>query len=150
MNFWTKYRNILITIEDQQEALTKSGWSYWFAKANIPGSNFKALQTKACEDPYYAYSFAENVSGADIKYCQEYACKDSYCAYMFAKDIFGANIKYCQQYACKDPHWSYLFAIDIPNSDKKYCLKHAFPEDKYGPDIWKSEYNKFIMQKACE
>lgn len=150
MNFWNKYYENLLTIEDQKEALIHYDSSYWFAKANIPGSNFKALQEKCCEDSCFAYLFAKDITVADIEYCQRHACKDPKFAFLFAKDIFGANIKYCQQYACKDPHWSYLFAIDIPNSDKKYCLKHAFPEDKYGPDIWKSEYNKFIMQKACE
>src|SRR5690554_6409366 len=87
-------RNILITIEDQQEALTKSEWSYNFAKAKIPGSDFKALQAKACENPYYAYMFARDVPEADIQYCQEHACKDFGYAHWFARDIYGADIKY--------------------------------------------------------
>jgi len=42
------------------------------------------------------------------------------------------------------------FAIYIRKSDKEYCFKHAYPEDKLGPDRWKSEYNKYIMKQACE
>src|SRR5690606_15776118 len=74
-------RNILITIEDQQEALTDSCWSYYFAKAKIPGSDIKALQAKTCEEPCYAYIFARDMVGADIEYCQEYACKKPGYAY---------------------------------------------------------------------
>jgi len=39
----------LLTLEDQKEALKNPCWSFWFAKVNIPGSDFKALQAKACE-----------------------------------------------------------------------------------------------------
>ena len=124
MNFEYKLDNNLLTLEDQKEALKNPYQSYWFAKANIPGSDFKALQTKVCEDPYFAYKFAKNIPGADIKYCQEHACKNS--------------------------NWAFFFAADIPKSDKEYCFKHSFPEKEYGPNKWKSEYNKFIMQKACE
>ena len=106
------------------KALTNPGLAYHFAKANIPGPDFKALQAKACEDPYYAFLFARYIPGADIKYCQEHACRD--------------------------PEWAYQFAKYIPKSDKEYCFKHAHPEDEYGPDRWKSEYKKFIMKKACE
>ena len=112
------------SIEDQKEALTRPRWSYLFALANIPGSDFKALQAKACKNPY--------------------------CAYLFARDIAGANIKYCQEHACKDPIYAYYFAKYIPGADKKYCFKYVYPEERFGPDRWKSEYNKFIMQKACE
>ena len=118
------YKNLLVTVEGQEEVLTKPEWSYLFALKKIPGSDIKALQAKACEDPWYAYLFARYISGADIKYCQEHACKNT--------------------------RWAYYFAIDIPGADKEYCFKHAFPEEKHGPDRWKSEYNKFIMKKACE
>ena len=67
--FKYKFDNNLLTIEDQQEALTKPRWSYYFAKANIPGSDIKALQAKACEDPWCAYLFAKYIPGADISYC---------------------------------------------------------------------------------
>jgi len=50
--FLYKIDSNIITIKDQEEALTKPGWSYWFARANIPESDFKALQVKACEDPF--------------------------------------------------------------------------------------------------
>src|SRR5690554_6703242 len=113
MNFWFKFDNNLLTIEDQEEALTSSWWSYYFALANIPGSDFKALQVKACEDPFYAYMFARDIPDADIKYCQEHACKKPGYAHWFARDIYGADIK--------------------------YCFKYAFPEEKYGKDYWKSE-----------
>src|SRR5690606_36930646 len=96
-----KYHKKLLTIEDQREALTSSYLSYYFARANVPGSDFKALQTKACENPYYAYIFAKDISGADIKYCQRYACKKPCWAYNFARDISGADINYCQKHACK-------------------------------------------------
>ena len=119
-----KYHKKLLTIEDQREALTSSYLSYCFALANIPGSDIKALQAKACEDPFFAYCFALYIPNADIQYCQ--------------------------QYACRDPEWAYHFAKYIPKSDKEYCFKHAHPEDEYGPDRWKSEYNKFIMRIACE
>ena len=124
MGFSSKVNFNFLTIEDQQKALTSSYWSYYFALANIPGSDFKALQAKACEDPGYAY--------------------------MFARDVPGADIKYCQEYACKEPFYAFLFIKDILKSDKEYCFKHAYPEEKYGPDRWKSEYNKYVMQKACE
>ena len=124
MNFEYKYYENLLTIEDQKEALTSPFQSYWFVMKNIPGSDFKALQTKACKDPE--------------------------CAYYFARDVPGADIKYCQEYACKELGWAYYFAINIPKSDKEYCFKRAFPEKEYGPDRCKSEYNKFIMKKACE
>ena len=114
MDFSSKYKNNLLTIEDQEEALTRFEWSYYFAKAKIPGSDIKALQAKACEDPHYAFCFARDISGADIKYCQQHACKDPYYAYLFAKNIPNANIKYCQEYACKDPLWAYMFALYIP------------------------------------
>src|SRR5690606_20392077 len=150
MNFWFKYYNNLLTIEHQKESLTTPDMSYWFAKANIPGSDIKALQSKACEAPYYAYCFARDIVGADIKYCQEYACKDPLYAYYFAINIPGANIKYCQEHACKSSYWAYDFVLNIPGADKEYCFKHAFPEDEYGPNRWKSEYNKYVMNKACE
>ena len=124
MNFFDKYKNNLLTIEDQEEGLTRSDWSYCFALKKIPGSDFKALQAKACEDPYWAFLFAKYIPGADIKYCQEHACRN--------------------------PELAYYFARDIPSANKKYCFKRTFPEKEYGPDRWKSEYNKFIMQKACE
>lgn len=124
LNFLDKFYNNLLTIKDQKEALTDSYKSYYFARANIPGSDIKALQAKACEN--------------------------SYCAYRFAKYIANANIKYCQEHACKAPNWAYYFAIDIPNSDKEYCFKHAFPDYAYDKDYWKAEYKKFIMKKACE
>src|SRR5690554_2001618 len=113
MGFSSKVNFNFLTIEDQQKALTSSYWSYYFALANIPGSDFKALQAKACEDPGYAY--------------------------MFARDVPGADIKYCQEYACKEPFYAFLFIKDILKSDKEYCFKHAYPEEKYGPDRWKSE-----------
>lgn len=150
MNFWDKYNNNLLTIEDQKEALKKSEWSYWFAELNISGSDFKALQEKACEEPYCAYWFALGVPDADVKYCQEHACQDPDWAYRFAKNVPNADVKFCQELACKDPEVAYLFARDIPKSDKEYCFKHAFPENTHGPNYWKSEYNKYIMKKACE
>ena len=140
----------MYTLSDQEKALTRPRWSYLFAKANISGSDIKALQAKACEVPYNAYIFAMNVSGADIQYCQQHACKDPGYAYLFARNVSGADIKYCQEHACKDSKIAYCFARDIPGADKKYCFKHAFPEDEYGPDGWKSEYNKFIMNQACQ
>jgi len=124
MKFEYKIYSNILTIEEQKEALTNPWWSYHFAIENIPGSDIKALQAKACEEPYCAYLFAKNIPGADIKYCQEYACQSHY--------------------------YAYYFAIVIPEADKEYCFKHAYPEDEYGPNRWKSEYNKFIMQKACE
>src|SRR5690606_27987799 len=102
------------------------------------------------KDSYCAYMFALHIPGADIKYCQEHACKAPEIAYMFARDIVGADVWDCQHYACKNSVWAYHFAKYIPKSDKEYCFKHAYPEEKYGSDRWKSEYNKFIMQKACE
>ena len=111
----------LLTIEDQQEALTDSYWSYCFAKANVPGSDFKALQVKACEDPECAYYFAKFILGVDIKYCQQHACKDPSYAYLFARNISGADIKYCQEHACKDSKFAYCFARDINGADKEYC-----------------------------
>jgi|SRR5690606_14575744 len=116
-----KLDNVIFTLEDQQEALTNPEWSFWFAKANIPGSDIKALQAKACEDPYYAYNFAKYISGADIKYCQEHACKEPRWAYIFAIDIPGADIKYCQEHACKKPNWAHMFASHIPDADMGYC-----------------------------
>src|SRR5690606_2819501 len=91
--FKYKFNKNLLTIEDQQEALTDPRWAYFFASANIPGSDIKALQAKACEEPYYAFLFAKYIPGADINYCQEHTCKDSKLAYMFAKYIPNANIK---------------------------------------------------------
>src|SRR5690606_8534924 len=111
----------LLTIEDQQEVLTRSDWSYCFALKKIPGSDFKALQAKACEEPYWAFLFAKYIPGADIQYCQQYACKESKYAYYFARDIPGADIQYCQQHACKEPGCAYCFARDIPGADKEYC-----------------------------
>jgi len=52
-------------LEHQKEALTKPKWSYLFAKENIPGSDIKALQAKACEGPIWAYQFAIDIPGAD-------------------------------------------------------------------------------------
>src|SRR5690606_10135080 len=101
-----KFNNNLLTIEDQQEALTNTRWSYFFTKANITASDFKALQAKACEDPYYAFLFAKYISGADIKYCQEHACINAYNAYRFARDIPEADIEYCRQ-ACKGTRWEF-------------------------------------------
>lgn len=72
-------RNIL-TIEDQKEALKKPSWSYWFAKENIPGSDIKALQAKACKDPYFAYYFAKFIPEADKEYCRQ-ACKGTFWAF---------------------------------------------------------------------
>ena len=150
MDFLDKYYGNILTIEDQEEALTKSYWAYLFALRKISGSDFKALQAKACKNPKGAFCFAKNIPGANVKYCQEYACKESFWAYMFAEYIDGADIKYCQQHACKEPGWAYSFAYYIPGADKEYCFKHAFPEKEYGKDYWKSEYKKFIMRKACE
>jgi len=96
MYFFHKYENDRLTIEDQKEALTNPYWAFLFAKENIPGSDFKALQAKACEDPGYAYSFAYYIPVADIKYCQEHACKSSHYAYLFARDISGADLQYCK------------------------------------------------------
>ena len=104
--FEYKLDNDLLTIEDQEEVLTKPRWCFYFAKTNIPGSNVKALQTKACEDHYYAYLFARFIPGADIKYCQEHACKDPEWAYMFALHIPGADKEYCRQ-ACKGTRWEF-------------------------------------------
>ena len=119
--FKYKFDNNLLTIEDQEEALISSYWSYYFALANIPGSNVKALQTKACEDHYYAYLFARFIPGADIKYCQEHACRNPEWAYYFALNVPGADIKYCQEHACKDPEWARLFALYVSGADIEYC-----------------------------
>ena len=70
--FEYKLDNDLLTIEDQQEALTKPRWSYYFAKTNIPGSNVKALQTKACEEPCYACLFMEQVRNIADKFVKEH------------------------------------------------------------------------------
>lgn len=108
------YRNTrLLTLEDQKEALTKSKWSYLFARVNISGSNIKALQAKACEDPCYAYLFAKFIPGADIQYCQEYACKNPASAYAFARYIPGADKEYCQEYAYKNLQFAYKFRKNI-------------------------------------
>jgi len=100
--FEYKLDNNLLTIEDQEEALATPDMSYWFAEANIPDSDIKALQAKACEDPYYAYCFA--------------------------RDIVGADIKYCQEYVCQDPYWAYYFARYVPGADKKFLKKHIDTE----------------------
>ena len=104
--FKYKFDNNLLTIEDQQEALTDPRWAYCFASANIPGSDIKALQAKACEEPYYAFLFAKYIPGADIKYCQEHACKDAYWAHMFALYVPGADKEYCRQ-VCKGTRWEF-------------------------------------------
>src|SRR5690606_1035916 len=104
--FWYKFDNNLLTIEDQKEALTNPRWAYCFAKINIPGSNVKALQTKACEDHYNAYLFARFIPGADIKYCQEHACRNPELAYYFALNVPGVDKEYCRQ-ACKGTPWEF-------------------------------------------
>lgn len=101
MNFYHKYINYNIAIEDQEEALKDPYWAFLFARKNIPESDFKALQVKACEEYFWAY--------------------------YFALDIPGADIRYCQKHACKDPKWAYYFALDIPGADIQYCFKHIFP-----------------------
>src|SRR5690606_14438023 len=113
MNFSYKLYKNLLKIEDQEEAVKKHIWSYSFALANIPGSDFKVLQVKACESPCWAYCFAKNIPGANVKYCQEHACKNPKWAFCFARDISGADIQYCQEYACKNPDWALDFAIYI-------------------------------------
>ena len=116
-----KINSNIITIKDQEEALTDSCWSFYFANEKIPGSDIEALQAKACENPYWAYKFAYYILGADIKYCQEHACKDPKWAYVFARDIPGADIKYCQEHACRNPEWAYNFALYVTGADKEYC-----------------------------
>ena len=106
MRFIDKHNNNLLTLEDQEEALTRSEWSYYFASANVPGSDIKALQAKTCEEPCYAYIFARDVPGADIKYCQKYACKDYRYAYYFAHCIPGADKEYCRRF-CKGTEWEF-------------------------------------------
>lgn len=64
-SFLYKLNNNLLTIEVQQEALTDSRWSYRFALEKIPGSDFKALQAKACEESFFAYLFARYIPRAD-------------------------------------------------------------------------------------
>src|SRR5690606_30677165 len=83
--FRYKLYSDLLILKDQEEALTDHKWSYLFALKNIPGSDFKALQAKACEDHYFAYLFAKRIPDADIKYCQEHACKNPRYAYHFAR-----------------------------------------------------------------
>lgn len=45
----------MYTLSDQDFALKSSAQSYYYAKLKIPGSDFKALQAKACEEPCYAF-----------------------------------------------------------------------------------------------
>ena len=173
MSFIKNFDNNLLTLEDQDEALTDSWWSYMFALKNIPGSDFKALQAKACEKYGYAVLFALNVLNADIKYCQKHACKDPHFAYRFALDIVGADINYCQEYACKHPYWAYCFARDVPGANIQYCQKSSYKDFKIALkflqninnsdledfrhfikihfmnkiDYYNSEINKIIMNK---
>jgi|SRR5690606_26168226 len=143
MDFLNKYENDRLTIEDQKEALTNPYWAFLFAKENIPGSNFKALQAKACEDPFYAYCFAKDIPGADIKYCQEHACRNLEWAYHFALNVPGANIKYCQEYACKDSYYAYQFALNIPGANIEHCMNKAISS-------LENKFKKLIMEKACK
>ena len=96
--FGYRINNNLLTIDDQEKALTK---------------------------PYWAYAFALYVPGADIKKCEEAACKNPEFAYLFARDVPGADIKKCEEAACKDPEWAYYFALHIPGADKEKCMKAA-------------------------
>lgn len=86
------YHNIRpLTLEDQKEALTRAGWSYYFARANIPGSDIKALQAKACEDPGWVYYFAKDIPGVDVKALYAKVCEDLFWGLIFKK-TFQSNI----------------------------------------------------------
>jgi len=90
--FWYKFDNNLLTIEDQQEALTKPRWSYYLAKENIPGSDIKALQAKACEDPECAFWFALDIPGADKEYCFKHAFPEE----KYGPDRWKIELKECE------------------------------------------------------
>ena len=89
-SFGYKLRNNLLTLEDQEEALTNPKWAYCFAK-DVKGANIKVCQEAAIKNPELAYRFAKYVKGADIEVCQEAAVRDPYWAYAFARDITGAD-----------------------------------------------------------
>jgi len=91
-SFGYKLRNNLLTLEDQEEALTSPKWAYYFARY-ITGANIEVCQKAAVKDPYWAYRFAKYIPGADIEVCQEQAVKSPRLAYRFAKDIPGADVK---------------------------------------------------------
>jgi len=65
-SFGYKLRNNLLTLEDQEEALTSPKWAYYFAR-NVKGADIKVCQEQAVKSPRLAYRFAKDIPGADVK-----------------------------------------------------------------------------------
>lgn len=75
--YYKTIKNKPLTLGNQEEALTNSRMSYYFAREYIPGSDIKALQAKACERPVYAYKFGMFIYGADRDFCFKHASKSA-------------------------------------------------------------------------
>ena len=75
--FGYRLNNNLATIEDQEEALTKPEWAFYFAY-DVSGADIRKCEEVACKDPHWAYMFALNIPGADIQKCEEAIRKDNY------------------------------------------------------------------------
>jgi len=63
-SFGYRLNNGLVTLENQEEALTSPKWAYEFAR-NVTGADIEVCQGGAIKDPGWAYNFARYVKGAN-------------------------------------------------------------------------------------
>ena len=90
-SFVHKLREGILTIDDQEEALNKPEWAYWFAHNTI-GADIRKCEEVACKSPEYAYCFARCIPGADIRKCEEAAYKDPEYAHLFARYVIRRTL----------------------------------------------------------
>lgn len=83
--FMYKVKNGLVTLQDQEEALTKPKFAYWFAFA-FSEADIRKCEEVACQNPCYACYFYFDIIGADINKCEEAACKSSEWKYWFTRE----------------------------------------------------------------
>lgn len=143
MSFTAKKDYKLLTIEDQEEALTNPKFAVDFARL-VPGADIKKCQdvVLCSKNSYYAYAFAVYITGADIEQCQEVACKDAKHAYGFALQVRGADIQKCQEAACADADYAFKFARNIKGADIEYCL-NRFKHDDFLLSLWNKHCREF-------
>jgi len=130
-----------MTIEEEYEQtkiieLKNAKKAYEFAKLNIEGSNFYALENIVIgsQQPTLIIKFARDVKNANILKLEREIIKltNPVLAYIFAREVKGARIGPLEDIVArsKSPYICLLFAKDIKGADKKRLLEVVKNRDK--------------------